>query len=92
MADASEVYKQSDPLNKMGDAVKQLVEDQKKMIDPNHHDDDSENSSENSSDEEGSQANEFTFISAIDVGSHFIDINTAHQELSFQNFEGNMIS
>ena len=33
------------------------------MIDPNRKDDDSENSSENSSDEEGSQANEFTFIS-----------------------------
>jgi len=53
------------------------------MVDANRKDDDSENSSENSSDEEGSQANEFTFISAIDVGSHFIDINTAHQELSF---------
>jgi hypothetical protein len=67
----------------MGDHVKQLVEDQKKMIDVNRKDEDSENSSEVSSDEEGSQANEFTFISAIDVGSHFIDINTPHQELSF---------
>lgn len=92
MADASDVYKKADTLSKMGDAVKQLVEDQKKMLDQNRKNDDSENSSENSSDEEGSQANEFTFISAIDVGSHFIDINTAHQELSFQNFEGSLIS
>jgi hypothetical protein len=79
MADASEVYKKSDTMNKMEGEMKRMVEDQKAMIDPNRRDDDSENSSEQSSDEEGSQANEFTFISAIDVGSHFIDINTAHQ-------------
>jgi hypothetical protein len=33
MADASDIYKKSDTMNKMGDAVKQLVEDQKLMVD-----------------------------------------------------------
>lgn len=34
------------------------------------------------SEEEGSKSNEFTFQSAIDVGSHFIDIDPA-EELIF---------
>ena len=69
-----------------------MVEDQKKMVDPNRNDADSDDDdSEHSSDEDG-KANEFTFKSAIDVGSHFIDINTAQEELSFQSFEGNLIS
>ena len=76
--------------DEMEGALLDMVEEQKKMIDPNRKDDDSENSSEQSSEEEGSQANEFTFISAIDVGSHFIDINTT--ELTFTEFEGNLIA
>ena len=74
MADASDVYNKGDVLNKMGDALLEMHEDKKKMMDPNHKDDDTE-SEENSSDEENHQANEHTFISAIDVGSHFIDVN-----------------
>jgi hypothetical protein len=78
--------------DKLDGEMKQMVEDQKKMLDPNRRDDDSSEENEISSDEEASQANEFTFKSAIDVGSHFIDINVAQDELCFQNFEGNLIS
>ena len=46
MADASEIYKKSDTMNKMEGEMKRMVEDQKAMIDPNRRDDDSENSSE----------------------------------------------
>ena len=88
MADASEVYKKSDTMNALGDKMKEMYEEQKKMVDPNRRDDDSDISSEHSSEEDGSKANEFTFVSAIDVGSHFIDVNPSN-ELNFQVFEGN---
>ena len=61
------------------------------MVDPNRVDDDSDNDSEHSSEEEGHKANEFTFTSAIDVGSHFIDVEP-HSELRFENFEGSLIT
>eukprot|EP00355_Strombidium_rassoulzadegani_P004789 CAMPEP_0168625286 /NCGR_PEP_ID=MMETSP0449_2-20121227/9913_1 /TAXON_ID=1082188 /ORGANISM="Strombidium rassoulzadegani, Strain ras09" /LENGTH=159 /DNA_ID=CAMNT_0008666995 /DNA_START=19 /DNA_END=498 /DNA_ORIENTATION=+ len=76
-------------MNALKDEMVKMVDEQKKMIDPNHKDDDSEE--ENSSEEEGHQANQFTFISAIDVGSHFIEINPSN-ELLFQNLEGNMLT
>jgi len=58
--------------------MQQMVEDQQKLVDPNYKPDvDSEE--EASSDEENHQANEFTFVSAIDVGSHFIDVNPEDQ-------------
>lgn len=65
-----------------------MVDEQKKMVDPNRVDDDSDQDSENS-EEDGAQANEFTFKSAIDVGSHFIDVNPS-SELVFNNFEGTL--
>ena len=52
----------------------------KGMADKNRKDDESDGSSENSGDE--GDVNEFTFISAIDVGSHFVNVNPSH-ELSF---------
>ena len=81
MADSSDVYKKSDTMNALGDHMKQLVEEQKKMLDPNRNDDN--DSSEESSDDEGAKENQFTFKSAIDVGSHFIDVNPDGQ-LDFQ--------
>ena len=87
MADASEVYKKSDTMHKLEDKMKDMVEEQKALVDPNRKDDDSDHSSEHSSDEDAG-ANEFTFVSAIDVGSHFIDVNPS-EEIKFQVYEGN---
>ena len=91
MADASDAYKKGDVMNALKDQMAAMVEEQKKMVDPNHVDDDSEGEENSSSDEEAHQANEFTFISAIDVGSHFIDVNPSN-ELQFEVFEGNFIT
>ena len=85
-----QAYKKADVMNALGNEMKQMIDEQKKMIDPNRKEDDSDHE-ENSSDEEGNQHSEFTFISAIDVGSHFIDINP-NNELLFQNYEGNLIT
>ena len=48
-------------------------------MDP-HRKEDSD--SELSSDEDNGRANNFTFISAIDVGSHFVDVSPS-DELKF---------
>lgn len=61
--------------------MEEMVQDKLKMVDPNRKNDDTE-SEEGTSDEENQKANEHTFISAIDVGSHFIDV-TPHEELVF---------
>lgn len=90
MADASDIYHKGDVMNQLGDAVNEMAADKLKMVDPNRKNDDTE-SEEGSSDEENHQANEHTFISAIDVGSHFIDV-TPHEELVFQNFEGTLMT
>jgi len=67
-----------------------MVEDKKKMMDPNHKNDDTE-SEEDSSDEEAHKEGNITFISAIDVGSHFIDVNPSN-ELVFSSLEGNFVA
>ena len=90
MADASDVYKKSDTMNALKDKMAAMVKEDKDMVDPNHVDDDSEEEN-SSSEEEAQKANEFTFISAIDVGSYFIDVNPSN-ELKFEVFEGNFIS
>jgi hypothetical protein len=59
------------------------------MQDQNRKDDDTE-SEEDSSDDEGKKAKDLMFISAIDVGSHFIDVNPS-TELRFDNVEGNLM-
>jgi hypothetical protein len=84
----AEIYNKADTMNALGDHMKQLVEEQKKMLDPNRKDDDS---SEESSDDEGGKENQFTFKSAIDVGSHFIDVNPDGQ-LDFQQYEGHLLT
>ena len=60
----------------MEDELGKMVEDQKRFIDKDRKDSDSE---ENSS-EDGSKA--FIFESAIDVGSHFVDVSP-NDELTF---------
>lgn len=57
-------------------------------MDPNREED-----TESSEDSDGNvhRANQYTFISAIDVGSHFIDVNP-DDELQFNNLEGNLFS
>jgi hypothetical protein len=90
MADASDVYKQGDVMDKLQDNMAQMVVDQQKMVDPDYKPDvDSEE--EASSDEENHQANEYTFEGAIDVGSHFIDVNPEDQ-LQFNNYEGTLMT
>ena len=58
-----------------------MVEDQKKFIDKDRKDSDSDD--ENSSDD-GSKA--FIFESAIDVGSHFVDVAPS-DELTFSKMQ-----
>jgi hypothetical protein len=69
--------------------MKRMVDEQKGLVDPNHKDDDSENSEDSSGEENNHK--EFTFVSAIDVGSHFIDVNPSN-ELQFQNMDGSLIT
>jgi hypothetical protein len=90
MADAGDVYAKGDVMKTLAEDMRKMVEDKKKMMDPNHRNDDTD-SEENSSDEEGGKTNDNTFISAIDVGSHFIDVNPS-EELVFQSFEGNLVA
>ena len=58
------------------------------MLDQNREED-----TESSEDSDGNihKANQYTFISAIDVGSHFIDVNP-DDELRFDNLDGNLFS
>lgn len=77
-------------MKKLGENMQQIAEDAKKLVDPNYKED-VETDEELSSDEENNQANEFTFASAIDVGSHFIDVNPEHQ-LEFRDFEGTLMT
>lgn len=53
----------------------QAKEDEALLADANRKEgSDDENSEELSSDDEASRANQYTFDSAIDVGSHFINV------------------
>ena len=90
MADAGNVYKGGDVMEKLGDEMKQLVEEKKAFLDPNHKNDDTE-SEEDSSDEDALKKDGITFISHIGVGSHFIDVNP-HNELVFNVHEGNFVA
>ena len=67
-----------------------MMEDQKKMMDP-HRQEDSDQSSEDSDGEHIAKHPEYIFVSAIDVGSHFIDVNPS-EELVFTQFEGNFFT
>ena len=70
--------KKGDAMNALEGEMKKMVEEHKKFIDQNRKDDDS--GSDNAEDsEEGGLVNEFVFISALDVGSHFCDVDPAHE-------------
>lgn len=59
-------------MNALGNEMKNMVDEQKGLIDKERQQDSDEEHDSDSS-EDGKSA--FTFTSAIDVGSHFIDVN-----------------
>lgn len=77
-------------MEKLGDEMTQLVRDKEKMNDPNRRDDDTE-SDKDSSDEDNVGKDSITFISAIDVGSHFIDVLPA-EEIEFNDVQGHLVA
>lgn len=85
------VAQKGDVMGKLGAELEQMALEKAKMMDPNHKNDDTE-SEEDSSDAENQSASEYTFKSAIDVGSHFIDVSTANnvEELCFEKIEGGL--
>ena len=88
--DLENIAKKGDVMSKLGAEMEQMAIEKQKMMDPNHKNDDTD-SEEDSSDAEGHQANEYTFISAIDVGSHFIDV-MPEEELLFQPIDGGLFT
>ena len=82
-----------DVMGKLGAEVEQMAIEKAKMMDPNHRNDDTE-SEEDSSDAENQVASSYTFKSAIDVGSHFIDVSTANnkEELLFEKIQGGLFT
>ena len=79
----------TDYVKPVGDALVDRVDAADKYVDKDREKD--SDPEEELSEEEGSKSNEFTFQSAIDVGSHFIDIDP-HSELIFREQNGNLIS
>ena len=75
----------TDTLNALGNEMAQMVEDQKLLIDKDRKDDDSDHSSDLDSSEDGQP--KYLFTSAIDVGSHFIDV-APEGELVFNKVDG----
>jgi hypothetical protein len=78
----------TDYVKPIGDALAEKVDQNLSKYADKDREVDSDGEHEES-EEEGGKSNEFTFQSAIDVGSHFIDISPS-QELVFQEFEGNL--
>ena len=74
----------TDTLNALGNEMQEMVEEQKKLIDADHKKDSDHEDSDDSS-EDGSP--KYLFTSAIDVGSHFIDVNPSN-ELVFNKVDG----
>jgi len=91
MADAGDVYKQGDVMDRMGEELQQMVKDKLAMRDPNHRNDDTDSEKDSSSDSENPKEDDVTFISAIDVGSHFIDVNPS-EEIVFNDVEGHLVA
>ena len=75
MADNTDEYKKADVMNKLGNEVQEMMEANKKMIDPNRRDDDTDSSHSDDSE----NCSDFTFVSALDVGSHFIDVEPSSE-------------
>jgi hypothetical protein len=65
-----------DVINKMGQEMERMVEENKDLLDKDHKNDDSDDKSDDSS-EDGNP--KYLFTSAIDVGSHFIDVAPDNQ-------------
>lgn len=75
----------TDTMNALGKEMQAMVDEQKNLIDADHKkDSDHEDSSDDSS-EDGSP--KYLFTSAIDVGSHFIDVSP-NDELVFNKIQG----
>ena len=81
MADASGAFTQGDVMNKLGGEVEQLMRDKEAMKDPNRKEA-SDSEEDSSSDDDRAGKDGITFISAIDVGSHFIDVSPS-EEIEF---------
>lgn len=77
-------------LKRVETGVKKKVDDEMALYKDKNEDNDSDPDSENSSDDENQKANEFTFESAIDVGSHFIDVTPEDQLLFNRHEEGHL--
>lgn len=70
--------------------VKKKVNDEMALYKDKNEEDNSDPDSEQSSDDENNKANEFTFESAIDVGSHFIDVTPEDQLMFSKHEEGHL--
>ena len=81
-------YKKADTMHALGEEMKNMVEEQKKLLDADRKDDDSDHSDDSSED---GAASRWLFTSAIDVGSHFIDVNPSDQ-IEFTAIEGGHLS
>jgi len=78
-------------MDRMGEELQQMVKDKLAMRDPNHRNDDTDSEKDSSSDSENPKEDDVTFISAIDVGSHFIDVNPS-EEIVFNDVEGHLVA
>ena len=89
MADAGDVYKKADPEKALAAEFNRQKTELNRLKDPNHNNDDTETESDSSDND--FKAGAITFISAIDVGSHFVDC-TPSEEIEFQNTQGHLVS
>jgi hypothetical protein len=90
MADATDAFKRGDVMNNLKDEMKQMVMDKKAMEDQNYKNDDTE-SENDSSDEDNVKVDDIVFKSAIDVGSHFIDV-LPENEIVFNDVQGHLVA
>ena len=90
MADAGDVYKKADVDAKLAEHIKQMVADKEAMKDPNHKNNDTD-SDKDSSDETDVKEDSIMFTTAIDVGSHFIDVSPA-EEIEFNDVQGHQVA
>ena len=90
MADAGDAYKGGDVMDKLGNEMKEMVNENMRLADPDHKNDDTD-SEKDSSDSDNPRDDDFTFVSAIDVGSHFIDVNPS-EELEFNDVQGHLVA
>lgn len=90
MADAGDAFKKGDVMDKLGDEVQKMMRENDALKDPNRRDDDTD-SEHDSSDEDNVRGDAVVFIPAIDVGSHFIDVNPP-EEIEFNDVQGHLVA